>query len=423
MAASDTPSAIDAVWRIESARVIAGLTRIVRDVGVAEDLAQDALVAALQQWPKDGIPQNPGAWLMQAAKHRAIDHLRRRQLLERKHDQLAYETPGSHDAAAEIEQTLDDDVGDDLLRLIFAACHPVLAAEARVALTLRLVGSLTVAEIARAYLTSEVTIAQRIVRAKKTLAAKRVPFEVPRGSDRAVRLASVLEVIYLIFNEGYTATSGAEWMRVGLCEDALRLGRMVAELLPDEPEVHGLVSLMEIQSSRLKARTGPTGEPILLLNQNRARWDHLLIRRGLDALDRAERLGGASGPYTLQAAIAACHGRARRPEDTDWARIVTLYDELFARQPSPVVALNRAVAIGMAAGPQAGLDAVDRLTSERALEAYHLLWSVRGDLLGKLGRTAEAKADFERAASLTENDRERTYLRQRAEACDPSPSR
>ncbi len=423
MAASDTPSAIDAVWRIESARVIAGLTRIVRDVGVAEDLAQDALVAALQQWPKDGIPQNPGAWLMQAAKHRAIDHLRRRQLLERKHDQLAYETPGSHDAAAEIEQTLDDDVGDDLLRLIFAACHPVLAAEARVALTLRLVGSLTVAEIARAYLTSEVTIAQRIVRAKKTLAAKRVPFEVPRGSDRAVRLASVLEVIYLIFNEGYTATSGAEWMRVGLCEDALRLGRMVAELLPDEPEVHGLVSLMEIQSSRLKARTGPTGEPILLLNQNRARWDHLLIRRGLDALDRAERLGGASGPYTLQAAIAACHGRARRPEDTDGARIVTLNDELFARQPSPVVALNRAVAIGMAAGPQAGLDAVDRLTSERALEAYHLLWSVRGDLLGKLGRTAEAKADFERAASLTENDRERTYLRQRAEACDPSPSR
>ena len=419
----DTSGAIDAVWRIESARVIAGLTRIVRDVGVAEDLAQDALVAALQQWPKDGIPQNPGAWLMQAAKHRAIDHLRRRQLLERKHDQLAYETPGSHDATAEIEQALDDDVGDDLLRLIFAACHPVLAADARVALTLRLVGSLTTAEIARAYLTSEPTIAQRIVRAKKTLSAKRVPFEVPRGSDRAVRVASVLEVIYLIFNEGYTATSGSEWMRVNLCEDALRLGRMLAELLPDEPEVHGLISLMEIQSSRLKARTAPSGEPILLMDQNRARWDHLLIRRGITALDRAERLGGASGPYTLQAAIAACHGRARRPEDTDWFRIVALYDELFARQPSPVVALNRAVAIGMAAGPQAGLDAVDRLTSEPALEEYHLLWSVRGDLLAKLGRTAEAKAEFERAASLTENGRERTYLLQRADACATSASR
>jgi RNA polymerase sigma-70 factor (ECF subfamily) len=420
---TDTPGAIDAVWRIEAARVIAGLTRIVRDVGVAEDLAQDALVAALQQWPEDGIPQNPGAWLMQAAKHRAIDHLRRRQLLERKHDQLAYETPSSHDAAAGIEQTLDDDVGDDLLRLIFAACHPVLPAEARVALTLRLVGSLTTAEIARAYLTSEVTIAQRIVRAKKTLAARRVPFEVPRGSDRAVRVASVLDVIYLIFNEGYTATTGAEWMRVSLCEDALRLGRMLAELLPEEPEVHGLVSLMEIQSSRLKARTGPSGEPILLMDQNRARWDHLLIRRGITALERAERLGGASGPFTLQAAIAACHGRARRFEDTDWPRIVTLYDELFARQPSPVVALNRAVAIGMAAGPQAGLDAVDRLTSEPALEVYHLLWSVRGDLLAKLGRTAEAKAEFERAASMTENDRERTYLQQRADACATSASR
>ena len=419
----DTPGAIDAVWRIESARVIAGLTRIVRDVGVAEDLAQDALVAALQQWPKDGIPQNPGAWLMQAAKHRAIDHLRRRQLLERKHDQLAHETPGSHDATAEIEQALDDDVGDDLLRLIFAACHPVLPPEARVALTLRLVGSLTTAEIARAYLTSEPTIAQRIVRAKKTLAAKRVPFEVPRGSDRAVRLASVLEVIYLIFNEGYTATSGSEWMRVSLCEDALRLGRMLAELLPEEPEVHGLIALMEIQSSRLKARTAPSGVPVLLMDQNRARWDHLLIRRGITALERAGQLGGASGPYTLQAAIAACHGRARRPEDTDWPRIIMLYDELFARQPSPVVALNRAVAIGMAAGPQAGLDAVDRLTSEPALEEYHLLWSVRGDLLAKLGRIGEAKAEFERAASLTENDRERTYLLQRADACATSASR
>ena len=419
----DTSGAIDAVWRIESARLIASLTRIVRDVGVAEDLAQDALVAALQQWPKDGIPRNPGAWLMQAAKHRAIDHLRRRQLLERKHDQLAYETPGSHDATAGIEQTLDDDVGDDLLRLIFAACHPVLPPEARVALTLRLVGSLTTAEIARAYLTSEPTIAQRIVRAKKTLAAKRVPFEVPRGSDRAVRVASVLEVIYLIFNEGYTATSGSEWMRVNLCEDALRLGRMLAQLLPEEPEVHGLISLMEIQSSRLKARTAPSGEPILLMDQNRARWDHLLIRRGIAALERAGQLGGASGPYTLQAAIAACHGRARRPEDTDWFRIVALYDELFARQPSPVVALNRAVAIGMAAGLQAGLDAVDRLTSEPALEEYHLLWSVRGDLLAKLGRIAEAKAEFERAASLTENDRERTYLRQRADGCATSASR
>jgi RNA polymerase sigma factor (sigma-70 family) len=419
----DTPAAIDAVWRIESARVIAGLTRIVRDVGVAEDLAQDALVAALQQWPRDGIPQNPGAWLMQAAKHRAIDHLRRRQLLERKHDQIAYETPGSHDTTAELEEALDDDVGDDLLRLIFAACHPVLPAEARVALTLRLVGSLTTVEIARAYLTSEVTIAQRIVRAKKTLAAKRVPFEVPRGADRAVRLASVLEVIYLIFNEGYTATSGAEWMRVGLCEDALRLGRMLAELLPDEPEVHGLVALMEIQSSRLKARTGPSGEPILLLDQNRARWDHLLIRRGLAAIERAGRLGGASGPYALQAAIAACHGVARRAEDTDWPRIVALYDALAAVQPSPVVALNRAVAVGMASGPEAGLDAVDALRSERSLEGYHLLPSIRGDLLAKLGRAAEAKTEFERAASLTENDRERTVLLQRAEACGASASR
>jgi RNA polymerase sigma factor (sigma-70 family) len=419
----DTPAAIDAVWRIESARVIAGLTRIVRDVGVAEDLAQDALVAALQQWPRDGIPQNPGAWLMQAAKHRAIDHLRRRQLLERKHDQIAYETPGSHDTTAELEEALDDDVGDDLLRLIFAACHPVLPAEARVALTLRLVGSLTTVEIARAYLTSEVTIAQRIVRAKKTLAAKRVPFEVPRGADRAVRLASVLEVIYLIFNEGYTATSGAEWMRVGLCEDALRLGRMLAELLPDEPEVHGLVALMEIQSSRLKARTGPSGEPILLLDQNRARWDHLLIRRGLAAIERAGRLGGASGPYALQAAIAACHGVARRAEDTDWPRIVALYDALAAVQPSPVVALNRAVAVGMASGPEAGLDAVDALRSERSLEGYHLLPSIRGDLLAKLGRAAEAKTEFERAASLTENDRERTLLLQRAEACGASASR
>ena len=419
----DTAAAIDAVWRIESAQVIAGLTRIVRDVGVAEDLAQDALVAALQQWPKDGMPQNPGAWLMQAAKHRAIDHLRRRQLLERKHDQIAYETPGSHDTSAEIEQTLDDDVGDDLLRLIFAACHPVLSPEARAALTLRLVGSLTTDEIARAYLTSEATIAQRIVRAKKTLAAKRVPFEVPRGPDRAERLASVLEVIYLIFNEGYTATSGAEWMRISLCEDALRVGRMLAELLPEEPEVHGLVSLMEIQSSRLKARTGPSGEPILLMDQNRARWDQLLIRRGLTSLDRAERLGGAMGPYSLQAAIAACHGRARSFEGTDWPRIVRLYDALAAVRPSPVVALNRAVAVGMAAGPQAGLDAVDALRSEPALDSYHLLPSIRGDLLVKLGRPAEARTEFERAASLTDNARERTLLLHRAEACGTSASR
>jgi RNA polymerase sigma factor (sigma-70 family) len=419
----DTPAAIDAVWRIESARVIAGLTRIVRDVGVAEDLAQDALVSALQQWPRDGIPQNPGAWLMQAAKHRAIDHVRRRQLLERKRDQIAYETPGSHDTTAELHEALDDDMGDDLLRLMFAACHPVLPAEARVALTLRLVGSLTTVEIARAYLTSEVTIAQRIVRAKKTLAARRVPFEVPRGADRAARLASVLEVIYLIFNEGYTATSGTEWMRVGLCEDGLRLGRMLAELVPDEPEAHGLVALMEIQSSRLKARTGPTGEPILLLDQNRARWDHLLIRRGLAALERAERLGGASGPYTLQAAIAACHGRARRAEDTDWPRIVELYDALAVVQPSPVVALNRAVAVGMASGAQAGLDAVEPLRSEPSLRGYHLLPSIRGDLLAKLGRAGEAKTEFERAASLTENDRERTLLLQRAEACGASTSR
>jgi RNA polymerase sigma factor (sigma-70 family) len=419
----DVPAAIDAVWRIEAPRLIGGLTRIVRDVGVAEDLAQDALVAALQQWPKDGLPQKPGAWLMQAAKHRAIDHLRRGQLLERKHGELAYETPAADDPRPDLEQTLDDDVGDDLLRLIFAACHPVLTAEARVALTLRLVGSLTTAEIARAFLTAEPTIAQRIVRAKKALADKRVPFEVPRGPDRTARLASVLEVIYLIFNEGYTATSGADWMRTSLCEDALRVGRMLAELLPAEAEVHGLVALMEIQSSRLHARTTSSGEPILLLDQNRARWDHLLIRRGLAALERAQRLGGASGPYALQAAIAACHGRARRAEDTDWRRIVALYDELASVQPSPVVALNRAVALGFAVGPQAGLDAVDELVAEPSLKAYHLLPSIRGDLLAKLGRASEAKTEFERAASLTENARERTLLLQRAQACATGGSR
>ena len=413
MTATDTHRAIDAVWRIESPRLIAGLTRIVRDVGVAEDLAHDALVAALEQWPESGVPRNPGAWLMATAKHRAIDMFRRNKLLERKHEELGYEIEAGREAP-DLDAALDDDVGDDLLRLVFTACHPVLSTEARVALTLRLIGGLTTEEIARAFLASEPTIAQRIVRAKRTLAEKHVPFEVPRGRALAARLSSVLEVIYLIFNEGYSATAGDDWMRPAICEDALRLGRILAELVPQEPEVHGLVGLMEIQASRAKARTGPSGQPILLLDQNRALWDRLLIRRGLSALARAVELGGARGSYALQAAIAACHARAVTPADTDWARIASLYETLAQVSPSPVVELNRAVAVAMAFGPQAGLDLVDALTSESSLQGYHLLPSVRGDLLAKVGRVEEARAEFERAASLTRNTRERDLLLERA---------
>jgi len=420
--ATDTHRAIDAVWRIESPRLIAGLARIVRDVGVAQDLAQDALVAALEQWPKSGVPDNPGAWLMAAAKHRAIDHFRRNTLLERKHEELGREFATREMVVPDLTSALDDDVGDDLLRLVFVSCHPVLSTEARVALTLRLLGGLTTVEIARAFLVPEPTIAQRIVRAKRTLAEKRVPFEVPRGPELGVRLSSVLEVIYLIFNEGYAATAGDDWMRPALCEDALRLGRVLAELAPREPEVHGLAALMEIQASRSGARTGPSGEPILLLEQNRARWDQLLISRGLAALARSEKLRagndhGRQGPYALQAAIAACHARARTPEETDWAQIVALYAELARLTPSPVVELNRAVALAMAFGPAAGLELVDALTSEPSLQNYHLLPSVRGDLLKKLGRMVEARAEFERAASLTRNTRERELLIGRARAC------
>jgi len=415
---ADPHPTIDAIWRIESARLIASLARIVRDIGVAEDLAQDALVAALQQWPESGIPRNPGAWLMAAAKHRAIDYFRRNKLLERKHEELSYELEVGREAVApDLDAALDDTVGDDLLRLVFTACHPVLSTEARVALTLRLLGGLTTAEIARAFLVSEPTIAQRIVRAKRTLAKERVPFEVPRGAELAARVSSVLEVIYLIFNEGYSATAGDDWMRPALCEDALRLGRILAELAPQEPEVHGLVALMEVQASRSKARVGPSGEPILLFDQKRALWDQLLIRRGLRALERAEKLGGARGPYALQAAIAACHARARTPEDTDWPRIVALYTTLSEVVPSPIVELNRAVALGMAFGPQTGLDVVDGLTEEPLLRSYHLLPSVRGDLLVKLGRFHEARSEFERAASLTRNARERDLLLVRAAAC------
>jgi RNA polymerase sigma factor (sigma-70 family) len=450
--ATETHRTIDAVWRIESPRLIAGLTRIVRDVGVAEDLAQDALVAALEQWPESGVPDNPGAWLMAAAKHRAIDHFRRNTRLERKHEELGREGVVQKIGAREVragevqmedmDAALDDEVGDDLLRLVFISCHPVLSTEARVALTLRLLGGLTTDEIARAFLVPEPTIAQRIVRAKRTLAEKRVPFELPRRSELSARLSSVLEVIYLIFNEGYSATAGDDWMRPALCEDALRLGRILAELAPREPEVHGLVALMEIQASRSRARVGPSGEPILLFDQNRALWDQLLIRRGLAALDRAEKLraekpgterkntetldkekpsaatpSGARGPYTLQAAIAACHARARTPEDTDWPRMVELYAELAQRVPSPIVELNRAVAIGMAFGPAAALNLVDALTAEPSLRNYHLLPSVRGDLLCKLRRFDEARAEFEHAAALTRNTRERDLLLERARTC------
>src|SRR5467141_797261 len=388
---------------------------MVRDVGLAEELAQDALVVALEKWPESGVPDNAGAWLMATAKHRAIDAMRRSRLQQRKHEEVGREMEEAE--VPDLDARLDDDVGDDLLRLVFISCHPVLSTEARVALTLRLLGGLSTEEIARAFLVPEPTIAQRIVRAKRTLAKERVPFEVPRGADLAARLASVLEVIYLVFNEGYSATAGDDWMRPALCEDALRLGRILAELVPDEPEVHGLVALMEIQASRLGARVGPSGEPVLLLDQNRARWDHLLIRRGLKALERAERLGGALGPYALQAAIAACHARELTPEETDWPRIAALYEALARLAPSPVVELNRAVAVGMAFGPAAGLELVDALTSEPSLENYHLLPSVRGDLLKKLGRMDEARAEFERAASLTRNTRERELLIDRARAC------
>lgn len=418
MSSSDIHQVIDAVWRIESAKLIAGLARIVRDVGVAEELAQDALVAALERWPESGVPDNPGAWLMATAKHRAIDFFRRNKLLERKHEELGRELKTQQEMAmASFEIPENDTIEDDLLRLVFVSCHPVLSTEARVALTLRLLGGLTTQEIARAFLAPEPTVAQRIVRAKRTLTEARVPFEVPRGPDLAARLASVLEVIYLIFNEGYSATAGEDWMRPALCEDALRLGRILAGLVPDEAEVHGLLALMEIQASRAHARVGPGGEPILLLEQDRTRWDHVLIRRGLAALERAEELGGTLGPYALQAAITACHARAHTAEETDWKRIAALYDALAQLMPSPVVELNRAVAIAMAFGPAAGLELIDALASEPSLKAYHLLPSVRGDFLFKLNRLPEAQAEFVRAASLTQNARERKLLLDRAQAC------
>ncbi|ABA51918.1 ECF subfamily RNA polymerase sigma factor [Burkholderia pseudomallei 1258a] len=411
--------AIDAVWRIEAARIIAHVARLVRDVGVAEELAQDALVAALEHWPSGGVPDNPGAWLMTAAKRRALDHLRQHALHARKREQIGLDLDalGAHvapDVADVFEAARDDDIGDDLLRLVFTACHPVLSTDARVALTLRLLGGLTTGEIARAFLTPEPTIAQRIVRAKRTLSAAKVPFEVPRAPERAARLASVLEVIYLVFNEGYSATAGDDWMRPALTDEALRLGRVLAGLAPDESEVHGLVALMEIQASRMHARVDAQGRPVLLLDQDRSRWDPLLIRRGLAALARSEALGGASGPYALQAALAACHARARHADDTDWEQIVALYDALAQVAPSPVVELNRAVAVGMAFGPAAGLEIVDALAADPALARYHWLPSVRGDLLAKLGRRAEAQAEFQRAADMTLNAREREMLLARA---------
>jgi RNA polymerase sigma factor (sigma-70 family) len=417
MGASDISRTLDAIWRMEAPRLIAGLTRIVRDVGRAEELAQDAFVAALEQWPTDGVPDNPGAWLMTAAKRRGIDEVRRDKLRERKHEEIGRGMESRQGEAPEVQavdSALDGDVGDDLLRLMFMTCHPALPTEARVALTLRLLGGLATAEIARAFLVAEATIAQRIVRAKKTLTEKNVPFEVPRGAELAERLASVLEVIYLIFNEGYTATAGADWTRPALCEDALRLARVLAELSPQEPEVHGLVALLEIQASRLRARIGPDGAPILLLDQNRSKWDRLLIGRGLAALDRAERLGGSRGRYALQGAIAACHARAATAEATDWARIASIYAELARLNPSPVIELNRAVAVSMADGPQAGLDIIEAIADEPSLENYHLLPAVRGDLLAKLGRHAEAKAEFEQAAAMTRNERERELLAGRA---------
>ncbi len=420
--ATDTHRAIDAVWRIESARLIAGLARLVGDVGQAEDLAQDALVAALERWPATGVPDNPGAWLMATARHRAVDLLRRRGMLDRKHRLLGYELAERQEQEVPaLEAALDDPVGDDLLRLIFIACHPILSTDARVALTLRLVGGLTTPEIARAFLVAEPTVAQRIVRAKRTLADGNVPFELPPQRELAGRLESVLEVIYLIFNEGYAATAGDDWLRPALCEEALRLGRILAGLAPQEPEVHGLVALMEIQASRARARVGPGGEPILLPDQDRSRWDHLLIRRGLGALARAEELGGLSGPYAVQAAIAACHARARTSEETDWPRIVALYDALLRLLPSPVIALNRAVAVAMASGPAAGLALVDALADEPALRGYHPLPSARGELLARLGREEEARAEFARAAEMTRNSRQRDLLL--ARATPPGPTR
>jgi RNA polymerase sigma factor (sigma-70 family) len=414
--ATDAHRAIEAVWRIESARLIAGIARIVRDVGLAEELAQDALVVALEKWPESGVPDNPGAWLMATAKHRAIDHFRRGKLLERKHEELGREMEASREGP-NLDAMLDDDIGDDLLRLVFTACHPVLSTEARVALTLRMLGGLATPEIARAFLVPEATIAQRIVRAKRNLAEAGVPFEVPRGAELAERLSSVLEVIYLIFNEGYSATAGDDWMRPALCEDALRLGRILAGLMPREPEVHGLVALMEIQASRTKARAGPDGEPVLLLDQDRARWDQLLIRRGLAALAHAEELsGGALGPYGLQAAIAACHARARTAAATDWERIVAIYTALGEATPSPIVELNRAVAVSMARGPAAGLELVDAIAAAPSLRSYHLLPAVRADLLAKLGRNDEALVELERASELTRNARERELLLGRAAA-------
>ena len=415
MTASEAHRAIETVWRIESAKLIAGLARIVRDVGLAEDLAQDALVAALDQWPTSGVPQNPGAWLMTTAKRRAIDAMRRDKLHERKEAQIGYEIGEDRERAlGDLDASLDDHVGDDLLSLIFTACHPVLSTEARVALTLRLLGGLTTDEIARAFLVPEPTIAQRIVRAKKTLNERQVAFEVPRGNEFTARLSSVLQVIYLVFNEGYSATAGEDWVRPALCEDALRLGRILAGLVPNEPEVHGLVALMEIQASRLRARTSASGEPVLLLDQDRSRWDQLLIRRGLDALDRGRTLAVEPDEYLLQAEIAACHARARIGSETDWPRIAELYAQLAALTPSPVVELNRAVAVGLAFGAAAGLEIVDGLVAEQSLKSYHLLPAVRGDLLSKLGRTAEARTEFERAASLTRNARERSLLHDRA---------
>ncbi len=412
---ADVHRTIEAVWRIESARLIAGLARIVRDVGMAEDLAQDALVVALRRWPESGVPDNPGAWLMATAKHLAIDQLRRRATLERKQEELARELEAGLDRSGpDLDAALDDEIGDDLLSLVFTTCHPVLSTDGRIALTLRLLGGLTTEEIARAFLVPEPTVAQRITRAKRTLAETHVPFEVPTGEEREARLSSVLEAVYLIFNEGYAATAGDDWVRPELCQDALRLGRILAGLTPGEPEVHGLVALMEIQASRLRARVGPAGEPILLLDQDRARWDYVLVGRGLVALERAFETGGALGPYVLQATIAACHARARTPEETDWERIVALYDALAQLAPSPVVELNRAVAVGMAFGPAAGLEAVDELRAEPSLRGYHLLPSVRGDLLERLGRLDEASAEFERAAALTGNLPVRSLLLERA---------
>jgi RNA polymerase sigma-70 factor, ECF subfamily len=420
VAATDVQRTIEAVWRIESARVIAGLTRIVRDVGVAEELAQDALVIALEKWPETGIPGNPGAWLMGTAKHRAIDYLRRGTLADRKHEHLGREMAEKEMQVPDLAAAMDDTIGDDMLRLVFIACHPVLSTEAQVALTLRLLGGLTTDEIARAYLVPEATIAQRVVRAKRALTEAHAPFEVPRGADFKARLSSVLQVIYLIFNEGYSASSGDDWMRPALCEDALRLGRILAELVPDEAEAHGLVALMELQASRTKARVGPAGEPILLLEQDRGKWDRLLIQRGLGALARAEKVSAAPGPYVIQAGIAACHARARTGDETDWLRIAGLYGQLVQITPSPVIELNRAVAVSMASGPAEGLELVDRLQAEPALRSYHLLPSVRGDFLKKLGRLDEARAEFERAAAMTRNVREQELLLQRARECASS---